>query len=191
MTAEPIGAVTWVPNPVRQRLRNYTVEDIFDLPDGAPRVELDNGVAVVVPKPTLGHNDIGNLLWWWFRQHAPDGFRAGTEVGVVTSIRDSLEPDVALLREPVADSHHLFDAAQVALVVEIVSPGTKRRDRLEKPALYARAGVPHFWRIEQDPVHVFAFDLVDGRYEPVGDSAEELVLSAPFEIKLPIRDITP
>jgi Uma2 family endonuclease len=190
VSAEPIGHVSWAPNPARQRLRDYTVEDILDLPDGAPRVELDNGVAVVVPKPTISHNDIGNLLWMWFRQNAPAGLRPATEAGVTTGLRDSLEPDVMLLRLPVAN-HHLFDPEQVALVVEVVSPGTKRRDRLEKPALYAQAGVPHFWRIEQDPVHVFAYDLVDGRYEPVADSTDELVLSAPFAIKLPIRDITP
>jgi len=36
-----------------------------------------------------------------------------------------------------------------------------------------------------------AYDLVDGRYELVADSDSELVLSAPFETKLPIRGITP
>ena len=40
-------------------------------------------------------------------------------------------------------------------------------------------------------MHVFAYDLVGGQYQPVADSDTELVLSAPFEIKLPIRDITP
>ena len=40
-------------------------------------------------------------------------------------------------------------------------------------------------------MHIFAYDLVDGRYELVADSTEELVLSAPFEIELPIRGITP
>jgi hypothetical protein len=39
--------------------------------------------------------------------------------------------------------------------------------------------------------YTVAYDLVDDRYEPVAGSAEELVLSKPFEIKLPIRDIAP
>jgi hypothetical protein len=43
-----------------------------------------------------------------------------------------------------------------------------------------------------DPIRQrHAYDLVDGAYEPVADSGTELVLTAPFEIKLPIRDITP
>jgi Uma2 family endonuclease len=190
MTAEPHVQVMWSPDPVKQKLRDYTVEDVLDLPDDAPRVELDNGVVIVVPKPTLGHNNIANLVWLWLRQHAPEEFRAGTEVGVAVGFRDTLEPDVLLLREPVAD-RHFFDAAQVALVVEVVSPGSKRRDRFEKPELYARAGIPHFWRVEQDPIHIYAYHLVSGKYELAADSETELVLNTPFEIVLPIRDITP
>ncbi|WP_433370793.1 Uma2 family endonuclease [Actinoplanes sp. CA-142083] len=71
------------------------------------------------------------------------------------------------------------------------TPGTRRRDRLEKPAVYAAAGVRHFWRIETEPVHVHAYDLVDGRYEPAGDSDEVLRLSKPFAIEVPIREIAP
>jgi Uma2 family endonuclease len=191
MTAEPTGHVMWSPNPLRQRLANYFLEDVLNLPDDAPRVELRGGVMIAVPSPTIDHQNIGNLLWLWFRQHAPEEFLSATAVGVAVGLRDSLEPDVLLLDASVAASNHYVMPTQVAIAVEVVSPGTKRRDRLEKPAEYAAAGVPHFWRIEQDPVHVFAYDLIDGRYELVADSAEELVLSAPFEIKLPIREITP
>jgi len=191
MTAEPTGHVMWSPNPLRQRLANFFLEDVLNLPDDAPRVELRDGVMIVVPSPTIGHQNIGNLLWAWFRQHAPQEFLAVTAVGVAVGLKDSFEPDVLLLDASVANSNHYVMPADVVIAVEVVSPGTKRRDRLEKPAEYASAGVTHFWRIEQDPVHVFAYDLVDGRYELVADSDTELVLSAPFEIRLPIQDITP
>jgi len=191
MTAEPTGHVMWSPDPIRQRLANFFLEDVLNLPDDAPRVELRDGVMIVVPSPTIGHQNIGNLLWAWFRQHAPQEFMAVTAVGVAVGLRDSLEPDVLLLDATVANSNHYVMPTEVVIAVEVVSPGTKRRDRLEKPAEYAAAGVTHFWRIEQDPVHVFAYDLVDGRYELVTDSDTELVLSAPFEVKLPIREITP
>jgi len=190
MTAEPIGHVMWTPDPIRQRSADHTVEDVLNLPDDAPRVELRDGVMIVSPSPTLGHQNIGNLLWMWFMQNAPDELVPVTAIGVAVSLRDTFEPDVVLLRQPVMTGNHYFQPEQVAIAVEIVSPATKRRDRLEKPVGYAAAGVSHFWRIEQDPVHVFAYDLVDGRYELVADAEEELVLMAPFEIRLPIRDIT-
>lgn len=191
MTAETAGHVMWTPDPIKQRLAAYAVEDVLSLPEDAPRVELRDGVMIVVPSPTVGHQQIGNLLWLWLRQHAPTDYEAVTAVGVAVGLKDSLEPDVVLMHGPLALARHFLLPDQVELVVEVVSPGTRRRDRLEKPAEYAAAGIPHYWRIEQNPVHVFAHDLVDGTYQLAADSADELVLTAPFPIRLPISDITP
>jgi Uma2 family endonuclease len=191
MTAQPLGETTWTPDPVKQKRASYTVEDVFNLPDDAPRVELLDGVLLVVPTPTGGHQKINWRLVAWLERNLPAGFEPQFAVGVVTSYRSTLEPDALVLHSPVELEHHFYEADQVVLAVEIVSPGTKRRDRLEKPARYAAAGIPHFWRIEQNPVHVYAYDLVDGEYRLAADSDTELVLTAPFEIKLPIRDITP
>jgi Uma2 family endonuclease len=191
MTAEPTGHVMWSPDPIRQRLASHTLEDVLTLPADAPRVELSDGVMTVVPSRTFGHQDIAGLLWFWLRQHAPEKFRVSQATGVALSLTTSFEPDVLLVDATVPDINHFARADEVTLVVEVVSHGTKRRDRLEKPAEYAAAGIPHFWRIEQNPIHVFAYDLVKGRYELVADSDEELILKAPFEIRLPIRDITP
>jgi Uma2 family endonuclease len=191
MTAEPTGHVMWTPDPIKQRARAYTVEDVFALPDDAPRVELLDGVLSVVPSPSGGHQKINYRVVAWLERNAPGDLEALMAVGVITGYRDTLEPDVTLLRKPVDFDHHYYPAAQVLLAVEIVSPSTKRRDRMEKPLMYATAGIPHFWRIEQNPIHVFAYDLIDGEYKLVADSDSELVLTAPFEIKLPIRDITP
>jgi Uma2 family endonuclease len=188
---EPAARGPWGPDPLRQRLANYTIEDVLALPDDAPRVELRDGVIIVVPSPTFGHQTIASLLWMWLRQHAPLDLAPVTAVGVAISHRNTLEPDVLLLRQPVVSGSHYFDPEQVALVVEVVSPGTRRRDRLEKPADYAAAGIPHYWRVEQDPLHVYAYDLVGDAYELAADATEELVLAKPFEIRLRVRDIAP
>ncbi|MEU4777667.1 hypothetical protein [Micromonospora sp. NPDC023633] len=39
--------------------------------------------------------------------------------------------------------------------------------------------------------HVYAYDPVDGRYEPAADSAEELIVTKPFDIRLRVRDTAP
>ncbi len=147
---------------------------------------------ILVPSPTIGHQNIANLLWLWLRTWAPEEYLATTAVGIVVGNSDTFEPDVLLLRSrPSMDSHYV-GADQVLLAVEVVSPGTRRRDRLEKPADYAAVGIPHYWRIEQNPVHVYAYELgEDGTYHLTDDSASELVLSRPFDIRLAIADITP
>ena len=145
----------------------------------------------MVPSPEADHQDIGSLVWMWFRQNASAEFRVVQAVGVLVSPIKTLEPDVVLLKAP-APSRHYYLPVQVALAVEVVSPGTKKRDRFRKPEAYARAGVPHYWRIEQNPVHVFAYDLApDGSYQLIADSDSELVLARPFEIRLPIAAIVP
>jgi Uma2 family endonuclease len=191
MTAEPIGELVWSPDPMRQKLASYTVEDVLRLPDYAPVMELTDGVLTAVPSPTGGHQEINSLLIQWLRRNLPEGYQSLIAVGLLVDGDTTREPDALILRSPVDLDRHFFLPSQTVVVVEIVSAGAKRRDRLEKPGLYASAGIRHYWRIEQKPVHVFAYDLVEGRYELAADSAEELVLSRPFEIKLPIRDITP
>ncbi|MET8094741.1 Uma2 family endonuclease [Micromonospora sp. NPDC005220] len=180
------------PDLWRQRLGNYTVEDVLSLPDDAPRVELRDGVMIVVPSPTFGHQKISGLLWNWLRQHSPQGMEPSFATGVMVGVDQTFEPDVMLLAaETINYDSHYSTAEPVILVVEVVSRSTRRRDRLEKPADYADAGIPHYWRIEQNPVHVYAYDLVDGRYELAADSAEELIVAKPFDIRLRVRDVTP
>ncbi len=193
MTAEPTTPAPWAPDPIKQRAGDYLIEDVLSLPEDAPRVELRDGVMIVTPSPTVGHQKIGTRLCFWLERTAPTGFEAVAAVGVALGFRDTLEPDVLVIRQPVDNDRHYVLPEQVAVVVEIVSKSTKRRDRLERPAEYAAAGIQHFWRIEQNPLHVFAYDLIDGKYELAADAGveDELVLSAPFEIRLPIRDIAP
>ncbi|MEU4562042.1 Uma2 family endonuclease [Actinoplanes sp. NPDC023936] len=189
MTAEPLGPVVWAPDPVKQQKAGYTIEDVLSLPDEAPRVELSDGVLLVVPSPTAGHQRLNWRLATWLERHVPKGFEPQMAVGVVIDHTSTLEPDALILYSPVDPGHHYFGPDQVVVAVEIVSPGTRKRDRFEKPGAYAAAGIQHFWRIELNPVHIFAYDLAGGRYELVADSAEELVLDRPFEIRLPIREL--
>jgi Uma2 family endonuclease len=191
MTAEPVGHVMWTPHPVKQRLANHTIEDVLLLPDDAPRVELRDGVMIVVPSPTYNHQNIAGLLWYWLRQHAPSEYQASQATGVAVSLDTTFEPDVLLVDADIDGDRHYAVANRVTLAVEVVSPGTRKRDRLEKPAEYAAAGIPYYWRIEQDPLRIFAYALRADGYELVADSTEELVLNEPFEIRLAVRDITP
>ena len=182
----------WQPDPVRQKNADYTVEDVLNLPADAPRVELVDGVMVVVPSPSPDHQDIAGLLWHWLRRNAPDRYRASYAIGVSVSLKSTFEPDVVLFDRDAFGGNHYLPPDRVVLVVEVVSPGSRKQDRLVKPVDYGRAGIPYYWRIEQDPVHLFAYRLSkDGAYDLMADSAELLELDEPFEIKLPVSEITP
>lgn len=183
----------WQPDPARQKVADYTLEDVLDLPGDAPRVELVDGRMLPLPSPRADHQEVASLTWLWLRRHAPrDRWRAIQAVGIAVIPQHSFEPDVLLVDAGADLGRHFFSPSQVTLVVEIVSPGTKRRDRIEKPAEYAAARIPHFWRIETEPVHVYAYRLGPaGHYDLVADGAEQVELTEPFPVTLPVAEITP
>ncbi len=150
------------------------------------------------PLPTLGHQDLSSLLYLWLRSHAPIGLRAAQAIGIAFSRNTVRRPDVLLCQASVPSNRYLLRPEDVMLAVEIVSPGTRRIDRFAKPGEYAAAGIPYYWRIEQDPVHVYAYRIGDRvgpggerQYELVADGADVIELAEPFDIKLPIAEITP
>jgi Uma2 family endonuclease len=199
MSAEPIPAAPgpWQPDPVRQQRADYTLDDLLTLPADAPRVELVDGVISLTPSPTLGHQNVSSLLWLWLRQHAPADLQAVQAVGVALGPNTSRQPDVLLHHADVSPTTAFLMPHEVVLAVEVVSPGTRRADRFAKPGEYAAAGIPFYWRVEQDPVHVYAYRLGDHpgptgdrQYELVTDSRDVIDLTEPFPVKLPISDIT-
>ena len=138
----------WTPDDARQRLANYTVEDVLALPDDAPRVELDNGVLVVVPSPANGHQKIGHRLWRWFDDNAPDDLEAIGAVGWRSTSGTHWSPTSS-------------------------SCGGRWWTRITSMT----PSRSHYWRIEQDPVHIYAYELDEaGSYQLVADSDTELVL---------------
>jgi Uma2 family endonuclease len=76
-----------------------------------------------------------------------------TETGVVLSRRTVREPDVTRFRAGLKPEYKRsqFPAADVDLVVEVVSAESDKRDHLIKPEEYAGAGIPEFWLVEEHP----------------------------------------
>jgi Uma2 family endonuclease len=63
-----------------------------------------------------------------------------------------LIPDIVVADADAAAAAGLsINAHDVLLVVEIASPSTRVTDGKMKPALYATAGIPHYWRLELEP----------------------------------------
>ncbi|MFG3153045.1 Uma2 family endonuclease [Streptomyces sp. NPDC048219] len=84
-------------------------------------------------------------------------------------------------------------AAAVVLTVEVVSPDSVSRDRETKPLKYARAGITHYWRVENEKglavVHAFELEPTTGAYTGVGIFRERMKVSAPFPMDLDLSAI--
>ena len=60
-------------------------------------------------------------------------------------------------------------------------------DRIAKPAQYAAAGIPHFWRLEPDALLTH---VLDGEtYRETGRFADEVVVDEPVALRFPLAQL--
>ena len=150
-----------------------TYDDFVHFPDDGKRHELIDGEHYVTPSPNLKHQSIvGNLfgdIWSFLKEH-PLGTVFGAPFDVVFSDFDVVEPDVLFVskaRRKVLTPKNIQGAPD--LVVEVGSPGTRRRDEPIKHQLYERFGVSEYWVVDPDIDVIKVYRLADGRYTRVSE----------------------
>jgi Uma2 family endonuclease len=174
---------------------DWTTDDLDALPEDGVRREIIDGVLIVSPSPTTFHQTLALRLGNALTDTCPDEFYVTQGVEIRIGKRRSLTPDVQVVTAPAAARNPArYLPHEVVLAVEIVSPGSVTHDRVTKPALYAQAGIPFFWRIETDhgiQVHAHALDPVAGSYLPPKVSTDILDVDQPWPLRLQIADFTP
>lgn len=201
MTAEPVptsgdsqdAAPQW-PVPPRH---GYTVDDLFNLPNLPPHTELIDGSLVFVSPQRKFHSLAMYLLESGMRCTVPENLRVRREMAVVLSPGTVPEPDICVVRtEADKDGRQTrYEAQDLVLAVEVVSPDSQERDRDTKPHKYARAGIPHFWRVEMSGdgerpvVYVYELDPTTMVYAVTGIHHDQLKLSVPFQVDIDLTEI--
>jgi Uma2 family endonuclease len=143
--------------------QKLTYDDLLQFPeDDGMRHELIDGEHYVTASPNLRHQRISqnlfSLINSWLEEH-PIGTVWYAPLDVVFSDADVVVPDVLYLSKDrmadVATPQHLRGAPN--LVIEIGSPGTRKRDETIKKHLYERSGVDVYWVVdpETDVVRVY------------------------------------
>ncbi|MFI5676881.1 Uma2 family endonuclease [Streptomyces cellulosae] len=192
MTAEPTAkhGCRW-PVPPQD---GYTVDDLFTLPDLPPHTELIDGSLVFVSPQRDFHSTMIDLLVAGLRGAVPKQLKVRREMTVVLDRRNGPEPDVSVVRaEAVTGLEQTrFEAADVLLAVEVVSPDSEARDRDTKPHKYAAAGIPHFWLVEMagesghPVVRVYELDPLSKTYALTGIHHDRLKLGVPYDLDLDV-----
>lgn len=147
--------------------------DALDV-DRTRRWELSEGTLIMSPRPQLWHQRISKRLTRLLDDHLPDGLEALPEIEVITSgsfppsVRD---PDVVVVPDRVFEQRPArVPAADVVLVIEIVSPGSRGTDHVMKLHEYAKAGIQNYWIIDPDapaPDRFLVYRLDGEQYRPV------------------------
>jgi Uma2 family endonuclease len=183
---------------VRPASLKLTYDDFLLFPDDGKRHELIDGEHYVTPSPNTKHQTISlNLsgLIWSHLQNHPIGRLFHAPFDIVFSRFDVVEPDLLYMSNDrareILTTQHVTGAPE--LVIEIASPGTRKRDETLKRRLYERSGVAEYWIIDPDVDAVRVYRLVAGEYQRVVELTLEHgdVLRTPIipELELPLAKI--
>jgi Uma2 family endonuclease len=144
-----------------QATRKLDYEDYLRLPDDGRRYEIIDGELFVTAAPNPFHQRLSKRL----QRRLEDYFEEGglgevfdAPVDVILARHDILEPDLVIVANPGQISTRGIEGAPL-LVVEVLSPSTRGRDRGVKMARYAALGVPHYWIADPDARSIECFRL--------------------------------
>jgi Uma2 family endonuclease len=188
VTVSPVNELPdWMRPP---RPEGWLAEDLDRLPDAPRHTELIDGALVFMMSPQrIWPSEVVSELRHELRRQRPDGVSIRREITVRLDERNRSEPDVIAVQ---ADAHELdgtgYDASDVVLAVEVVSPESAFRDRTVKLAKYANARIPHYWIVEDEEgkpaVHVYELDQPTSAYVAMGIFRGTLRVEVPFAIEI-------
>ncbi|MEU6738752.1 Uma2 family endonuclease [Streptosporangium sandarakinum] len=181
----------------------WTADDLDRLPDEGPNgepdffkhVELVNGELVFMSPQKRFHDLVIRRLAAVFETQAPDRLAVATQMDVKLGARQRPCPDVLLIDAALAHDHDrtAYLPGEVHLVVEVVSPESRLRDREVKPRAYAQAGITHFWRVEEADgvpvVYVYELDPATCSYVPTGIHRGVLSVPVPFPVEIDLAGL--
>lgn len=157
------------------------------------RFELLDGEVLMMAPATHWHDEVVDILKHALRRIAPRPVVIATEKGIDLG-HTVPEPDVLVVsRAAVRSDSLVFQPSDVQLAIEVVSPGTRTKDRTLRPAQYAGAGIKCFWRVENadDAMVVYTFELLpEGVYAPTGVFHSRVKLDRPFPIDIELPAVT-
>ncbi|MFF7755742.1 Uma2 family endonuclease [Streptomyces sp. NPDC007971] len=132
-----------------------TVSEVLALPeDAGNRIELVGALWWSVPVPASPTSAPPRRLAALLRAA---GGASGQPLEVLEAVNmvipgGMLIPDIGVAdADATAAAVLSIDAHDVVLVMEIALPSTRVTGREMEPALYAAAGIPHYWRLELVP----------------------------------------
>ena len=137
------------------------------------RYELASGKIVLTPPAAWEHAKIEakviRILEDFVSKHNL-GTVFGSSAGYELPSGDTLEPDASFIsreRWSKGPEPRRGQFLKIApnLVVEILSPATARRDRIEKKRVYEANGVDEYWLVDPHRREITVFHLAEGKYD--------------------------
>lgn len=176
-----------------------SVEEFMELDEtwDKRKMELDDGVLYIMPRPRIVHNFAQNEFFAHFREYRDRS--AGSPIQIYTDVIVALSlesgrlyaPDVTVILpdNPGAVRDRMVEGAP-DIVIEVLS-SDRNRDLVRKRQVYAEAGIPHYWICDLRRDTLTLLELQDGAYVERAMLTAEDTLTTPLlpGFALPLSDI--
>ena len=149
--------------PLPQHKKEYTIDDIYALPDGQ-RAELIDGQMYMMAPPGRRHQQILGALYRKIADYI-DAKHGSCEVDIApfavflnADNKNYVEPDISVI----CDKRKLTDKGCTGApdwIIEIVSPSSRRMDYFTKLFKYRTAGVREYWIVDPDKDRILVYDF--------------------------------
>src|SRR5215831_14309720 len=158
--------------------RKLEYRDYARLPSDGKYYEILDGRLYVTPAPSPLHQRVSKRL----QRKLEDYFEArglgevfDAPIDMILGLHDVAQPDILVVTNPGQISGRGIEGAPL-LVVEVLSPSTRRHDRQVKMRRYAALAIPHYWIADPEGHSVARYRLEGDTYRHVetGEGDAEL-----------------
>lgn len=165
--------------------RKLTYQDYLDLPEEAGyRFEILDGMLIKEPSPNVMHQrasrNLQRIFEDYFWKLDPEGEIFNAPLDVTLNDINVVQPDVFYVS---GEQALIVKDARVdgspTLVVEVMSPSSARKDRLQKMRVYQALKVPHYWLVNPQERTLECFALQDEIYALVASGMDEEIVGHP------------
>lgn len=148
---------------------NLTYDDYSSL-DDAMRYELADGkLELMSPSPSIIHQLVSSEIYEQLASSCKsEYFIFYAPIDVILSPTEVRQPDIALVsrkRMEVLSNYGIKGAPD--LVIEILSPSSLKRDKIDKLAVYAQFGISEYWIVDPGMEALEQYILKNDHYELV------------------------
>ncbi|MEV5747810.1 Uma2 family endonuclease [Actinoallomurus sp. NPDC052308] len=174
---------------------HFTADDLDSIADLPSHTQLIDGRLVSDWPQTQFHMVMVSLLVMELRRLGPPDLRVRSGMTITLGPRQRPEADVLVVRAEgdLGMDQTTYRPEHVVLVAEVASPDSAERDRHRKPQLYAEAGIPHFWRVEDTDervtVCVYELDVATKAYALTGIHHDRLKLTVPLDLDIDLTEV--
>jgi Uma2 family endonuclease len=138
------------------------------------------GNLVIMSPANSGQSKIVGRLTEWFVKAGIPGSQLLPEVGIPTIAGGVRGPDLAVFAEEPEEAGPWVAIDALRIVIEVLSPSTRRTDERDKADEYAAAGIGRYWLVDpldngDATVHMYELEPAARRYR---DSGAPVLLSS-------------